>query len=100
MSAPAREVWESGSFQLQFSVLGPVRAWRDGEDLNLGPPQQQAVLAMLLLRRGRQVTVDEIVDGVWGERAPRSSVGVVRTYIARLRRLLEPRCTLRPTRSI
>jgi DNA-binding SARP family transcriptional activator len=82
---------DSASFGLRFSVLGPLRAWRDGAELSLGPPQQRAVLAMLLLRLGRPVTVEEIVDGVWDKRPPRSSVAVVRTYVARLRRSLEPR---------
>jgi DNA-binding SARP family transcriptional activator/tetratricopeptide (TPR) repeat protein len=76
---------------LRFSVLGPVRAWRDGAEMSLGSPQQLAVLTMLLLRRGRPVTVDEIVAGVWDSEPPRSSVAVVRTYVTRLRRLLEPR---------
>ncbi|MYY80720.1 hypothetical protein GT044_05455, partial [Streptomyces sp. SID335] len=37
---------------LWFQVLGPVRAWRDGQALTLGSPQQRATLAALLLRGG------------------------------------------------
>ncbi|RDI69286.1 hypothetical protein DFR76_101824 [Nocardia pseudobrasiliensis] len=35
-----------------FEVLGPVRAWRGGVEVDLGSPQQRAVAAMLLLDGG------------------------------------------------
>jgi DNA-binding SARP family transcriptional activator/Flp pilus assembly protein TadD len=75
---------------LRFAVLGPVRAWRGDEELDLGSPQQRAVLAALLLRRGRLVTVGELADAVWGEAPPATAVPVLRTYVSRLRKALEP----------
>lgn len=72
---------------MRFEVLGPVRGWHGQTELDLGSPQQRAVLAMLLLARGRQVSLDGLIDGLWGERAPRSAAGTIRTYISRLRRL-------------
>jgi DNA-binding SARP family transcriptional activator/Tfp pilus assembly protein PilF len=59
-------------------------------ELELGSPQQRAVLALLLLRRGRAVGVGELVDGIWGADPPAAAVSVLRTYVSRLRRLLEP----------
>ncbi|MEV6170825.1 BTAD domain-containing putative transcriptional regulator [Streptomyces sp. NPDC051954] len=79
----------SNEDSLYFSVLGPVRAWRGKRELNLGSPQQRVVLAVLLLRRGRPVTVAEFVDAVWGEAPPPAAVSVLRTYASRLRKLLE-----------
>ncbi|MGP4109430.1 AfsR/SARP family transcriptional regulator [Streptomyces sp. 4N509B] len=81
--------------RLRFALLGPVRAWRgepDGEhgELALGSPQQRAVLATLLLRRKRHVTVGELVDAVWGEEPPSGARTVLRTYVSRLRKVLEP----------
>ncbi|MES4886321.1 BTAD domain-containing putative transcriptional regulator [Streptomyces sp. NPDC000349] len=75
---------------LRFAVLGPVRAWRGEEELILGSPQQRVVLAALLLRRGRLVTTDELVYAVWGEDSPNAAIPVLRTYISRLRKILEP----------
>jgi DNA-binding SARP family transcriptional activator len=75
---------------LRFEVLGPVRAWNNDTELDLGSPQQRAVLAILLLSQGRQVSRDILVDAIWGAEPPRSAVGTVRTYISRLRRCLDP----------
>ncbi|MFI1409072.1 BTAD domain-containing putative transcriptional regulator [Streptomyces sp. NPDC020707] len=74
---------------LRFAVLGPVRVGRGEEDLALGSPQQRVVLAALLLRRGRLVTTAELVHAVWGENPPMAAVPVLRTYVSRLRKVLE-----------
>ncbi|WP_405465957.1 tetratricopeptide repeat protein [Streptomyces jietaisiensis] len=75
---------------VRFSVLGPVRAWHEGLELDLGSPQQRAVLAALLLRRGQAVTLAELVDAVWGVEPPKAAASVLRTYVSRLRKALEP----------
>ncbi|WP_328686119.1 AfsR/SARP family transcriptional regulator [Streptomyces sp. NBC_00343] len=75
---------------LRFAVLGPVRAWRGSDEIDLGPPQQRAVLAVLLLAEGSQVLSSGLVAAVWGTRTPRSAPGVLRTYVHRLRKALEP----------
>jgi DNA-binding SARP family transcriptional activator len=72
--------------EVRFEVLGPVRGWHGDRELDLGSPQQRAVLAMLLLARGRQVSLDGLIDGLWEEDVPRSAAGTVRTYVSRLRR--------------
>ncbi|MBA2891920.1 AfsR/SARP family transcriptional regulator [Nonomuraea soli] len=81
---------------LRFAVLGPVRAWRDDIELDLGTPLQRSILGVLLLREGRAVTPTEMIDAVWGEEAPPRALGALRTYVSRLRTVLEPE---RPARS-
>lgn len=73
---------------LQFSVLGPVRVRRGAVEEGAGQPRQCAVLASLLLHAGSPVSLPALVDDVWGDEAPASSVGSIRTYIYRLRQLL------------
>ncbi|MFJ4472882.1 BTAD domain-containing putative transcriptional regulator [Streptomyces sp. NPDC089424] len=74
---------------LRFGVLGPVRAWRGGEPLATGSPQQRALLAALLLREGRTATAAQLIDALWGEEPPSQALAAVRTYASRLRKALD-----------
>jgi DNA-binding SARP family transcriptional activator len=76
------------SAALRFSVLGPVRAWRDDDPLPAGSPQQRALLAALLLREGRTATASELIDALWGDEPPSQALAAVRTYASRLRKAL------------
>ncbi|WP_083937015.1 AfsR/SARP family transcriptional regulator [Longispora albida] len=73
---------------LQLGVLGPVQAWSGGAEIPLGPPQQRAFLAMLVLGGGRIVPVSEIAAGLWGLEPPPRAIGTIRTYASRLRQVL------------
>ncbi|MFC4592068.1 AfsR/SARP family transcriptional regulator [Sphaerisporangium corydalis] len=74
----------------RFAVLGPVRAWRDGAEVDLGTPQQRTALAILLLHEGAPVSLTDLVDIMWEDAPPQSAVSTVRTYVSRLRRALGP----------
>jgi len=39
---------------VQFSLLGPVRAWRSPAELDIGSSRQRAILALLLVRANRK----------------------------------------------
>lgn len=70
----------------QLSVLGPVELSLDGVPTSSMPPKQQAALVMLASARGRTVSVEELVDGVWGMQRPPSAVGALRNYAWALRK--------------
>ncbi|MEU6147698.1 AAA family ATPase [Streptomyces sp. NPDC047081] len=67
-----------------------MRVWRDGAELDVGPPQQAYLLAVLLARAGEPVTISELIDLIWAEDAPASAVNILQKYVGALRRLLEP----------
>ncbi|WP_245883540.1 AfsR/SARP family transcriptional regulator [Streptomyces hyaluromycini] len=67
-----------------------MRAWRGSNEVELGPPQQRAVLGALLLAEGSQVSIGELADAVWGTSPPASAPGILRMYIHGLRKALEP----------
>ncbi|MEH1122917.1 BTAD domain-containing putative transcriptional regulator [Micromonospora sp. CPCC 206061] len=73
-----------------FGVLGPVVAWDErGAPIDLKGPRHRAVLARLLVARGRVVPVSRLVDDLWDEPPP-GAVSALRTFVAALRRALEP----------
>ena len=73
-----------------FGVLGPVVAWDDaGDMIALRGPRHRAVLARLIIARGRVVPVTRLVDDLWAD-PPADAIGTVRTFVAALRRALEP----------
>jgi DNA-binding SARP family transcriptional activator len=73
---------------VRFGVLGSVSAWNGRTELDLGTPRQRAVLAMLLLSEGRQVSMEGLINAQWGPDAPRSAVTTTRSYVSRLRQVL------------
>ncbi|MEU6004063.1 BTAD domain-containing putative transcriptional regulator [Streptomyces sp. NPDC047197] len=73
-----------------FGVLGPVVAWDGaGGAVALKGPRHRAVLARLIVARRRVVPVARLVDDLWVD-PPQDAVGAVRTFVAALRRALEP----------
>ena len=45
MSVPNSE-----TLRLRVQILGPLRVWRDGREVDAGPRQQRSVLAFLAAR--------------------------------------------------
>jgi DNA-binding SARP family transcriptional activator/tetratricopeptide (TPR) repeat protein len=80
---------------LRVGVLGPVTAWYDDQELSVGQPRQQAVLGILAMRANRVISRGELVDAVWGQDPPASAEGGIYTYVAGLRRIIEPNRSLR-----
>jgi hypothetical protein len=80
----------SSAGALRFGLLGPVRAFRGAEAVDLGPVRQQAVLAVLLLNAGKPVPAQQIVAALWNGDPPENGIDVVQRCIGGLRRALEP----------
>ena len=75
---------------LRFTLFGGVRVWRGDAELDVGPPQQRALLALLLAAGGGPVGLDEIVDALWSREPSGSAVNSVHRYVGALRRVFEP----------
>ena len=74
---------------MDLQLLGPVEATVDGRPVPLGATKQRAVLAMLALRANRTVSIDSLIEGLWGEEPPASAPKMVQLYVSQLRRLLD-----------
>ena len=75
---------------MEFRILGPLEVRDNGRVLELGGAKQRAVLALLLLHANEVVSLDRLIDGIWGERPPHTAAAAVHGSVSRLRKVLEP----------
>ena len=73
---------------MEFRILGRLEAIEHGQRLEMGGARQRAVLAVLLLHRGEVVSLDRLVDELWGEHPPPTAAKTVQVYVSRLRKVL------------
>jgi DNA-binding SARP family transcriptional activator len=74
---------------MDFGVLGPLLVRHGGTPLEIGALKQRAVLIHLLLRVGQTVSVDRLIDALWGEDPPPQARVTLRSYVSSLRRVLD-----------
>jgi DNA-binding SARP family transcriptional activator len=76
---------------VELKVLGPFEV-RDasGTEVRLPGGRERTLLAVMVLRRGEVVSVDALVDALWGEHPPTTAAKAVQGYVSHLRRLLDP----------
>lgn len=90
VGAPPRCVGFGGVNRLRIHALGPVDVRLDGARLDLGTRKQRALFVLLLVNRGRVVSIDRIIAMLWGPNAPGERRRDVYVYVSRLRRALAP----------
>src|SRR4051812_33283280 len=73
---------------MEFGILGPLEVRDGGRQIELRRQKQRALLAMLLLRAGTAVPSDVLIEGLWGEGAPRTARNALQNSVAQLRRVL------------
>ena len=73
---------------MQFRILGSLEVLDGDKDVPLGGARQRAVLAILLLHGREVLSVDRLVDELWGERSPDTATKTVQVYVSRLRKEL------------
>src|SRR5215831_5020577 len=75
---------------VQFRLLEALEA-QDGERrVELGRPKQRALLAVLLVHANDVVSLDRLIEELWGEEPPPQAAASLQTYVSNLRRALEP----------
>jgi DNA-binding SARP family transcriptional activator len=71
---------------VEFRILGPVEVWHEGRPVHIGGAKERALLAFLLLHAGEPVSVDRLIDELWGDSAPATARKSVHVRVAGLRR--------------
>jgi predicted ATPase/DNA-binding SARP family transcriptional activator len=74
---------------MRFGLLGPVEvSGEDGRLVAVGGPRVRSLLALLALNAGRIVTVEALVDGLYGALPPADAANALQSQVSRLRRAL------------
>jgi DNA-binding SARP family transcriptional activator len=73
---------------VEFGILGPLEVIEDGRSIALGGARQRALLAILLTRANEVVSADRLIDGLWGDRPPRTAANTIQYFVSQLRKLL------------
>ncbi|PDP89433.1 AfsR family transcriptional regulator [Glycomyces fuscus] len=75
---------------MRFGVLGPLAVRSDdGEPVRIRDTKVRALLASLLLARGRVVSADRLVRDLWGDTPPSRPAAVLQARVSQLRGDLE-----------
>ena len=70
---------------LEFRILGPLEVVDGGEPIAVAGRNQRALLTVLLLRGGRPVSTERLVDELWGETPPRTATASLQNAVSQLR---------------
>ncbi len=72
-----------------YRALGPLEVvGDDGRPVAIGGTKPRALLARLLIERGRPVGIERLADDLWAMSPPSSAAATLHAYVSRLRRVL------------
>lgn len=70
---------------IRFALLGPVAVRRGGMLVGVRAPMPRTLLAALLLKVNQVVTVERLLDILWGDQPPATAVASLQNHVMRLR---------------
>ncbi|MBG0826640.1 tetratricopeptide repeat protein [Planomonospora sp. ID67723] len=73
---------------MRFTLLGPVQMIVDGAPLTGIAPRHRAVLAYLLLNAGRVISIERLIDAMWGYDRPDTARSQIHASITAIRKVL------------
>jgi DNA-binding SARP family transcriptional activator len=73
---------------VEFRILGPLEVWDEGRPVRIGGAKERALLVVLLLHANESVSVDRLIDELWGAHPPATAKKSVQVRVAGLRRVL------------
>lgn len=72
----------------ELRILGPLEIGSGHRSSAVKGEKLRRLLSTLILGEGRVVSMDAIVDALWGERPPPGAIATVQSHVSHLRRLL------------
>ena len=74
---------------MQIGILGPLEiVGDDGHPVELTARAATRTFAVLVLHRNEVVSVDRLIDALWGEAPPSTAVKALHGYVSQLRKAI------------
>ena len=73
---------------VEYRVLGPLEVLSDGAACPLGGRKQRAAIVVLVAAAGQPVSVDSLLQAIYGDDVSPSSRATLHTYVSNLRGIL------------
>jgi DNA-binding SARP family transcriptional activator len=80
---------------VEFCILGSLEVRHEGRPVHIGGAKERALLALLLLHAGEPVSVDRLIDELWGDSPPATARKSLQVRVAGLRRAVRGDVLLR-----
>jgi DNA-binding SARP family transcriptional activator len=73
---------------VEYRILGPLEVLDGDRPVVLGGPRQRTLLAVLLTRANEVVSVDTLIDALWGAQPPSRSANALQYHVSQLRKAI------------
>ncbi|MGH3776717.1 MAG: BTAD domain-containing putative transcriptional regulator [Pseudonocardiaceae bacterium] len=75
---------------MEFAILGPLEVLERHRRIEVSRAKERLLLAVLVVHANEMVSVDRLIEALWGTEPPATAANTLQTYISHLRRALEP----------
>jgi len=76
---------------MEYRILGPLEVTLDGPPFTVKGRKPRALLALLLLHRNERVPAEQLIEDLWGEKAPATAANTLQVYVSQIRKLVGDR---------
>ncbi len=73
---------------MEFRILGPLEVLDGSRVVPVGGRRKRGVLAILLLHANRAISVDRLIEELWGDRPPATALQTARVHVSQIRKTL------------
>ena len=74
--------------QMRYAILGPVEVTAGTQTVKLERPQRRALLALLLLHANQVISIEQLIEALWGGTPPATARAQMHALVAAVRRTL------------
>ncbi len=75
---------------MEFAILGSLQVRDQDRWLEVSSAKERLLLAVLVVHANEVVSVDRLIEALWGSEPPVTAGNTLQTYVSHLRRVLEP----------